>query len=218
MLLCFSLAACNGGEKPNDNNVDGSSGVQSENNSTDNKRNNYTDDKDLPGVVRVNLTTVKYCINAPGSLIKRANTGNIVELGSYFVIYDQYVDISSEGQFGVELNAIKTAEDVIDTMKNQMAATSLNGLIFADEYNVVAEKSEMIKVNSWDMCKTTGTIRLSCEYPLGYESVKFVACSVIKDGYPVYFAVVENPAGEDSVDLDAMANKIAKTFREYSEN
>lgn len=218
MLLCFSLTACNGGEKPNDNNVDGSSGVQSENNSTDNKKNDYTDDKDLPGIISVNLSTVKYCVNAPGTLYKRANTGYIVDMGSYFVVYDQYVDISSEKEFGVDNNSIKKPDDVIGAMSKQMAATCRNGLIFADEYSVEIAKSESKKINSWDMCKVTGTIKLSCEFPLDYESVNFVAYSLIKDGFPIYFAVVENPAGEKSIDIGNMADKIAKTFREYSED
>lgn len=218
MLLCFSLAACNGGEKPNDNNVDGSSGVQSENNSTDNKKNDYTDDKDLPGIISVNLSTVKYCVNAPGTLSQRANTGYIVDMESYFVVYDQYVDISSEKEFGVDNNSIKKPDDVIGAMSKQMAATCRNGLIFADEYSVEIAKSESKKINSWDMCKVTGTIKLSCEFPLDYESVNFVAYSLIKDGFPIYFAVVENPAGEKSIDIGNMADKIAKTFREYSED
>lgn len=218
-ILCISLVAC-GNDNPVDGNKDNNNTntEQSSNNEGTDKEPAYEIDKDLPGVVRVNLSTVKYCINAPGTLIKRANTGNIVELGSYFVIYDQYVDISSEGQFGVKLDAIKSAEDIINVMAEQMSATSLNGLIFADEYKVVAEKNETIKVNSWDMCKTTGKIELSCEYPLDYESVKFVAYSLIKDGFPIYFAVVENPAGEKPIDIGNMADKIAKTFREYSED
>ena len=100
----------------------------------------------------------------------------------------------------------------------QMAATCRNGLIFADDYTVEVANSENKKVNSWDMCKVSGSIKLSCEFPLDYESVDFVAYSLIKDGFPVYFAVVENPAGDNPIDLGSMADKIVKTFREYSED
>ena len=218
MLFCFTLVACDNGKKSNDNSIDGSSCVQNEESSTEGKENNYTSDKDLPGVIRVNLSTVKYCVDAPDMLFQRANTGYIVEMGSYFVVYDQYVDISSETLFGVDKNSIASAGDVIGAMSKQMAATCQKGLIFADEYSVEITKSESQKVNSWDMCKVTGTIKLSCEFPLDYESADFVAYSLIKDGFPVYFAVVENPAGEKSIDISNIADKIAKTFREYSED
>lgn len=218
LVLCFSLVACGNNEKPNDNGTNQTFGVQNEGNTDDNMENDYTSDTDLPGVIRVNLSTVKYCVDAPGTLSQRANTGHIVEMGSYFVVYDQYVDVSSEKEFGVDKNSISTAEDVIEAMSKQMAATCQNGLIFADEYTVETTKSETVKVNSWDMCKVNGSIKLSCEFPLDYESVEFVAYSLVKDGFPVYFAVVENPAGENLIDLGAMADKIAKTFREYSED
>ena len=64
----------------------------------------------------------------------------------------------------------------------------------------------------------SGSTLLIADFPLDYESANFVAYSVIKDGYPVYFAVVENPDGENPIDINAMADKIAKTFREYSED
>lgn len=218
MLLCFTLVACGNDEKSNDNSTDESSRVQNEDNIAENRESDYTSDEDLPGVIRVNLSTAKYCVDAPDMLSQRSNTGHIVEMGSYFVVYDQYVDISSETQYGVDKNSITDAGDVIGAMAEQMAATCRKGLIYADEYSVEVTKSESQKVNSWDMCKVTGTIKLSCEYPLDYESADFVAYSLIKDGYPVYFAVVENPAGENPIDLGNMADKIAKTFREYSED
>lgn len=220
LVLCFSLAACGNDEKPNDNNNNNnnaSSGIQNEDASS-NEKNDYTSDKDLPGVIRVNLSTVKYCVDAPGTLSQRANTGHIVEMGSYFVVYDQYVDISSEKEFGVDKDSTLKSEDVIGNMSKQMAATCQNGLIFADDYSVEIANKENKKVNSWDMCKVSGSIKLSCEFPLDYESVDFVAYSLIKDGFPVYFAVVENPAGDNPINLGAMADKIAKTFREYSED
>ena len=219
LTICFSLVACGNDEKPNDNNNNSeSTAIQNEDANNSNKENDYTSDKDLPGIIRVNLSTVKYCVDAPGTLSQRANTGHIVEMGSYFVVYDQYVDISSEKEFGVDKNSISNADDVIGAMSKQMAATCRNGLIFADDYKVEVANSENKKVNSWDMCKVSGSIKLSCEFPLDYESVDFVAYSLIKDGFPVYFAVVENPAGDNPIDLGTMADKIAKTFREYSED
>ena len=220
IALCLSIVACGNNEKPNDD----TSNNNSPTNQTEKEPNNnqvdapYEGDADLPGRIRVNLSTVKYCVDAPGTLSQRANTGHIVEMGSYFVIYDQYVDISSAGQFEVKLDQISSPKDVIAGMATQMAATAQNGLIFADNYTVEVVKTEDANVNSWNMSKATGKINLTCEYPLDYESVDFVAYSLIKDGYPVYFAVIENPAGEGTPDLDAMAEKIAKTFREYSED
>lgn len=166
LLFCLCLIACDVNETTDSGPHNESIILQNEDDK-DIKDNNYQSDPELPGTIKINLSTVKYCVDAPKTASKRANTGHIVELDSYFVVYDQYIDISSDGRFGVDLNKIKTAEDVIDEMKDQMSATSLNGLIFADEYKIVAEKNETIKVNSWDMCKTTGKIKLSCEYPLG---------------------------------------------------
>lgn len=224
MMLSASLVACGNDEKPsNDSTGNSTSSSQTENESSnkessDKGSNDYEPDEELPGNLDVNLTTSKYSIDAPGISFGRANTGQIIEMSSYFVIYDQYVDISSEKQYEVKLDEIKAAKDVINGMSKQMAATAKNGLIFAHEYNVEATNSEDVKVNSWDMCKTIGKINLTSKYPLDYESANFVAYSVIKDGYPVYFAVVEKPDGENPIDINAMADKIAKTFREYSED
>ncbi len=216
IFLSTSLVSCNNNEK-NDNNSTESSYIQMEDSSKENIANNSQGERDFPGTLRVNLSTVKYCIDAPGDFSQRANTGHIVKMGSFFIIYDHYVE-SSEMQFGVKLDSIKSANDVMEAMKLQMAKTSSNGLIFADEYTVVVNSSENVKVNTWDMCKTKGTINLSSQYKLDYESVDFVAYSVIKDGFPVYFAVIENPAEMNPINIESMADKIAKTFREYSED
>ena len=45
------------------------------------------------------------------------------------------------------------------------------------------------------------------------DTPEMVHCS----GYPVYFAVVEDPLGDESADLEEMADKIAKTFRDNPE-
>lgn len=223
MIFSVSLVACGNEEITSNDNTEATTSSQTEsqadNKEGSNKNNNeYEPDEELPGIIDVNLTTTKYCVDAPGTLSQRANTGHIVEMASYFVIYDQYVDISSEKQYEVKLDEIKAAKDVIGGMSKQMSATSMKGLSYADEYNVEVTSTEDVKVNSWDMCKTTGKINLIADFPLDYESANFVAYSVIKDGYPVYFAVVENPDGENPIDINAMADKIAKTFREYSED
>lgn len=226
MMLSCSLVACGNEEKPsNDSTGNSTSSSQTGNESinkdsskNDGSDSDYEPNEELPGHVRVNLTTSKYCVDAPETIIKSENTGYMVKLNSYFVIYDQYLEGSSDTLYEVKPDAIKGAQDVIGGMSKQMVALAKSGLIYADEYNVEVTSTEDVKVNSWDMCKTTGKINLTCQYPLDYESANFVAYSVIKDGYPVYFAVIERPDGENPIDINAMADKIAKTFREYSED
>lgn len=40
----------------------------------------------------------------------------------------------------------------------------------------------------------------------------------MKDGYPVCFMVIDKPDGPEQIDIEEMAGKTAKTFREYSED
>ena len=217
LLVCVSLTGCGSDNSSSNKSVDNKKETKTENNSEDKKEKEYETFDDLPGELEVNLTTCKYCINAPDHLLSRANTGHIIKMGSYFIIYDQYVEGASNEGYGIDLSTITKAEDVIEGMKKQMADTCSEGLSYAEDYSVEIEESENVKVNSWDMCKTKGKINLSCSFELDYNSANYVAYSVIKDGYPVYFAVVEDPDEPLDEDLEALADKIAKTFRDNPE-
>ncbi len=220
-VLCLSLAACGGDDnKPSGDGTNppqsGNSDATTENKKPDNDK--YVSDPDLPGVVRVNLPAAEYCADAPSSLIKRNGTSFKVENSSYAVIYDQYLERSSDTYYGVDLKNILKAEDVIENMSKQTAACLEGILKRADEYTVTVDSKENVTVNGWNMCKQKGSVKLTHRFPLPYESADFVAYSLIKDGYPIYIMVIDKPDGTDRIDIEQMADKIAKTFREYSEN
>ena len=211
-LCCLSVllvATGCGNQTTNDNN----------NSNTDNMQNNsssknYQIADDLEGTLEVNLSTTQYCISAPGTLTKRANTGYINSWDGYFVIYDQYVDISSNNTYGINHTTINNTEDIIDVMKPQFIDTALNGFIYADNYDYVITSKENKIINGYNMTKFKGKFTLSSEWPLDYNQADFVGYSLLKNGYPIYFAVIDVPNGENRINIEEMADKIVKSFRE----
>ena len=139
---------------------------------------------------------------------------------NYFVVYDQYEETTSEFIYEVDKNSIKEPSDVINGMKKQFISACSYGLINASSYEFDASY-ENVNINQWDMSKFTGTFELiyETENPdVDYTSAKFVGYSLIKEGCPVYFVVVDIPSKGGEDDIEEIADKIAKTFREYSED
>lgn len=217
LILCFALVACGNDNKPQDD-VSSSEPNQTINNLETNNGNTNNSDSDLPGVLSINLENVKYCVNSPSKQI--FNKGfSFVNMENYFVVYDQYEDATSEFIYEVDKSKIATPSDVIEGMKKQFIAACSYGLINASSYEFDASY-ENVNINGWDMAKFIGTFELKYETDnpqVDYTSAKFVGYSLIKDGCPVYFVVVDIPSkgGEDNI--EEIADKIAKTFREYSE-
>lgn len=218
LILCFALVACGNDNKPQDD-VSSSEPNQTRNNSETNNSNTDNSDFDLPGVLSINLENVKYCVNSPSKQI--FNKGySFVNMENYFVVYDQYEDATSEFIYEVDRSKIATPSDVIEGMKKQFISACSYGLINASSYEFDASY-ENVKINGWDMAKFIGAFELKYETDnpqVDYTSAKFVGYSLIKDGCPVYFVVVDIPSkgGEDNI--EEIADKIAKTFRDYSED
>lgn len=220
-LLILSLVAC--GEQnynnPTDDTVSSTNGSQ-QNNNTEGNKEDYQNDSSLPGVVRVNLDNVKYCVDAPSKQIY--NRGPLfVDMKNYFVIYDQYKDPSSMLNYDVDISKITGASNVIEGMEKQFINACEEGLIIADNYKFTLTKQEDKQVNGYQMSRYEGTMDLVYEIDnpdVEYTSVSFVGYSLVKDGCPVYFVVVDIPTEGGVDDIGTMADKIAKTFREYSED
>jgi len=210
IMILGIVTGCGGN---NTTNPESNSGAGS-NTQNNNGSKKYEIAEDLEGTVAVNLGTTQYCVSSPGTLTKRANTGYINSWKGYFVIYDQYVDISSNNTYGINHTTIKNAEDVIDVMKPQFIDTALNGFIYADDYDYVITSKENKIINGYNMTKFKGKFTLTSEWPLDYNQADFVGYSLLKDGYPIYFAVVDVPNGENRINIEEMADKIVKSFRE----
>lgn len=191
------------------------SGTKNENKNEGNKKEKYQKFDELPRTLEIN-STVKYCVDTPDSVASRAGGGYIVDVDDYFVIYGHYVDPSSEVEFGIKLSNIQTSS-VLEEMAEQFLWTSQGGLIWADKYSMNIEAKEEITVNNWDMCRYEGQVLLQSEYTLDYNTADFAAYTVIKDGYPIFFAVFDDPEEDEDVNIGEIADKIAKTFREYEE-
>ncbi len=187
-------------------------------NSTKNIEHSYEIDQDLPGIIKVDLSTTKYMIDAPTDLYMSKGTAYKIETDSYFIIYDQYVDIASEKQFGVDLSNIKKADQVIEGLTKQLLVCAEFILPYSDNYAMKIDHSDDVIVNGWDMCKQKGAFELTAASKLPYNSANFVSYSLLMDGYPVCFVVGDKPDGSERIDIEAMADKIATTFREYSED
>ena len=221
LLMCVSMVACGNNEENPVTDEQGSN-VQTEqqNSNEQNDDKNYESDSSLPGVVRINLENVQYCVDAPSKQIY--NRGPMfVNMENYFVIYDQYKDPSSMLNYDVDVSKITDASNVIEGMEKQFINACEEGLINADEYTFTIEKKEDKMLNGYQMSRFEGTFELMYEIEnpdVDYTSTTFTGYSLIKDGCPVYFVVVDIPSAGGVDDIGAMADKIAKTFREYSED
>lgn len=185
---------------------------------TEGKDENITYDyqiyDELPGTVESYTTYAKYIFDTPSEIVKTASSGNISTLDDYFVIYDHYVKGGTE-TFDIDIQDIENVADVMTVMATQAAQTMSVGLIRADTYTVSVDYQEEQIIGSWDMCYFEGNVHLEYFRDLAYEDAKFVGYSVIKDDYPIYFAVVDSTE-DQSMDIEEMkelAYKIATTFR-----
>lgn len=193
--------------------------VNNDNSNNDGGQNNFSSknyeiSEDLKGTLEVYLTTTQYCFSTP-DFTNRASTGHKNLQNGYFVIYDQYVDLSTQNEYGIDYTTIKNSTDVIDVMKPQFIAnaTTTGGLIYADNYDYVITSKENVKINGYDMTKFYGEFKLECEWTLEYDSAKFVGYSLLQNGYPIYFAVIEQPNDEKNINIEDIANKIVKSYR-----
>lgn len=222
--LCLSLAACGstqsnpGTSSPEDSKQSSQSDSSDTSKDAQKTEHSYEEDPDLPGIHKVNMTSVQYCINSPSWLIKRNGCGHKVSTDSFVILYGQYVNNLSDKNYGIDLEKISSAEDIFPNMNKQIVANIDGTIARADEYVVEVDNTENLTINGWDMCKQKGSIKLTYQHALPYESTTFVAYSVIKDGCPVFFMVIDKPDGSERIDIEEMADKIAKTFREYSED
>lgn len=183
------------------------------------KKDNYESDPSLPGVLRINLENVQYCVDAPSKQI--FNRGHMfVKMENYFVIYDQYEDPVSKLNYDVDISKITEASNVIEGMSNQFINACEEGLINAEEYKFTITNKENKTVNGWEMSRFEGEFELlyDVENPIvDYTSTTFVGYSMIKDGCPIYFVVVDVPSKGGGDEIGTIADKIAKTFREYDD-
>lgn len=193
--------------------------VNKDDSNSDNIQNDSSNKKyeiadDLNGTLSVNLSTTQYCLSTP-DFPNRASTGYKNYGQGYFIIYDQYVDIATEVQYNIDYRAIKSSNDVIDIMKPQFIAnaTVVGGLIYADSYDYTIKSKENVNINGYNMTKFKGYFTLSAEFKLSYNTAQFVGYSLLENGYPIYFAVIENPAEEKSINIDDVADKIIKSYR-----
>lgn len=192
-------------------NSNGSNDKDMQNNSSNKK---YEIADDLKGTLSVNLSTTQYCLSTP-DFPGRASTGYKNNGQGYFIIYDQYVDSATEVQYNIDNKDIKNSNDVIDVMKPQFIAnaTAVGGLIYADNYDYTITSKENLNINGYNITKFKGYFTLSAEFTPSYNTAQFVGYSLLEHGYPIYFAVIENPDEEKSINLEDMADKIIKSYR-----
>lgn len=200
-----------------------------DNNANNNVQSKYEKDKDLPATIDVNLSEVKYCVDGPnkqvfnnGFLYSRGHyDSKLGHVDSYFVIYDNYMDTSSELLYGVKKDNIKTPSDIIVEMKEQIIRGLEYAHFRATRYDYKITNQKEVKINGYDMFRFEGTFNLlyDIENPaVDYTEADFVGYSLIKDGIPIYFIVGERPNESNQIDIGKLADKIAKTLREYDGN
>ena len=216
IIMLFALVACGQSEnetKPNSPNDETSSEQQ---NKTDS--GNYAfSEEDLPGVINIKLENVEYSINSPS--VQIYNKGyRFVNMGGYYVIYDQFEDMTSETIYGINKSAIKSSEDILKGMEKQVIAACSYGLVKAENYELIIDEKTNLTKNGWEMTKYQGAINLlfDMENPaVPYTTANYVGYGIIKDDCPVYFLVVDIPTENGEEDIGTIAEKIANSFRNY---
>lgn len=214
IVLCMSIISCGNDSAPSG---DGKDTGEESHSSDINEKLDFPED--LPGVVSVNLESVQYCINAPNEQIFSYGN-NYVNMNDYIVIYDQYDELGSTSLYDVDVNKITKPSEVIEGMRKQFISACSFRMERASDYDFDIEYED-VKVNEWDMSKFTGVFHLIYEVEnpqVDYTSATFAGYSVIKDGCPVYFVVIDIPSEGGVDNVEEVADKIAKTFREYSED
>lgn len=223
--MLLSLVGC-GDKKENDGSDKGNKSQteqKSDDNKKEEKKSSYKKDPDLDQTLGVGKGTVTFAIDVPTGW-GRGSVGTgwgctDLKRGLY-VIYDTYLNRTSEDDYEVDLDSIKSADQVIEGMAKQFVATGMGCLPFSmkREYEII--KKENVSINGWDMCRYEGKFILDDDPSVQIKDKKayFVAYTVIKDGFPIYFAVVdESDAQEQSAIVAELADKIAKTFRRYED-
>ena len=223
--MLLSLVGC-GDKKENDGSDKGnkSQTEQKSDDKQEEKKSSYKKDPDLDRTLEVGYGPVTFAIDAPTGWARANSVGTgwgYRDLKrDLYVIYDTYLNRTSEDIYEVDLDSIKSADQVIEGMAKQFVATGMWRLPFSmkREYEII--KKENVSINGWDMCRYEGKFILDDDPLVQIKDKKayFVAYTVIKDGFPIYFVVVdESDAQEQSAIVAELADKIAKTFRRYED-
>lgn len=193
-------------------------------NKQDDKKSSYQKDPDLGRTLELGIGLVTFEIDVPtgwGGSNQGTGWGYTDLERELYVIYDTYLEPTSRIRYEVNLENIKSADQVVEGMEKQFLSTGmcLLPLSKTEDYEII--KKENVKVNEWDMCRYEGKFILEDNPRIQIKDKKahFVAYTVIKDGYPIYFVVVdESDAQEQAAVVGELADKIAKTFREYGQD
>jgi hypothetical protein len=223
--MLLSLVGC-GDKKENDGSDKGNKSQteqKSDDNKKEEKKSSYKKDPDLDQTLGVGKGAVTFAIDVPtgwGSGGVGTGWGCTDLKRGLYVICDTYLNGTSEDDYEVDLDSIKSADQVIEGMAKQFVVTGMGYLPFSmkREYEII--KKENVSINGWDMCRYEGKFILDDDPIIQIKDKKayFVAYTVIKDGFPIYFAVVdESDAQEQSAIVAELADKIAKTFRRYED-
>ena len=210
-VLILGIATGCGGNASNNNDENTNKDTNS---STNNSNKKYEIADDLDGVVDFHTTTTNACFSSPGTLVKRERTGFKSDWGSYYVLWDAYLDTTSQIEYGVDISKITKPSEIIKNMENQFLTVATDPLIRADKYDYEIVSQKDVKINGYDMTKFKGKFILTHEWKIDYNEADFVGYSIIKDGKPLYFVVVDIPTGENRINIEEMADKIAKSFRD----
>jgi len=219
LTMFLSLVGC-GDEKVQD----ASNNTETEQRSDEKKdrdKDAYQKDADLNRSLLVENGIVKFQIDIPTGWVgglEGTGWGYIDIERELYVIYDTYLTKTSNRKYKVDLDKIIVAEHVLDEMKGQFLYTGMRFLPSSEGNDFEIIKKDNVKINGWKMCRYEGNFLLAedTEIELKDKKAYFVAYSLIMDGCPIYFVVVDKSDSQNqSALVGQLADKIAKTFREY---
>lgn len=209
VLILGLVTGCGG-----NNTTTGENNSDTSNSQNNNSGKNYEIADELEGIVDFHTTTTQACFSSPGTLVKRERTGFKIDLGGYYVVWDAYLDTTSVSNYGVDISKIGKSSQIIDGMREQFLTVATDPLIRADKYDYTITDQKDIKINGYEMTKFNGKFTLTHKWVIDYNEADFVGYSIMKDSKPLYFVVVDIPTGENRINIEEMADKIAKSFRD----
>lgn len=177
---------------------------------------NHAAGKHLVQRLEVNYPRLKYCVSVPEGKREKMETGYQFISDAYSIVFDHYVEGVSDTQFGVSGGGFDRSNQVLEKMKKQVLATFSNALDKKNCYDFEIDTKLGAMRNGHNMCRYEGRVLFFNDDPGLYQDTRFVSYGFLEDGYPIYFAVIENPENGKDRDLDigGLADEIAWSFRD----
>lgn len=163
----------------------------------------------------VETTTTKYMLNVPASGLRGRSFADILHISEdNYILFDQYLELGHE-DFHYSIEDIKTLDDVIPAMKEQILALVCGNSVIGYYKDIVVDSSEYMTINGFDFLKARAHVEVTEDKKISDNQIPMVIYATIKNGFTMYMAAVDESANHSNInETEKLLDKIAKTFRD----